>query len=137
MSGATFLDGLLETPEQERDRLGAAPEGSINHGLSKLPVEILVWPQDLVIELPWRQTGRSVHSVVVVPIEYRPDTHPAGEERPLPRRRHAGWWACAVVASDHPDYPVGGHRLSISTAELVRGRRIDLNFVDTALQEAP
>ena len=105
--------------------------------LSKLPVEILVWPQDLIIELPWRQTDRSVHGVVVVPIEYRPDTHPAGEERPLPHRRHSGWWACAVVASDHPDYPVGGHRLSISTAELVRGRRIDLTVTDPTPEEAP
>lgn len=121
--------GYLETAEAERDRLAACPEGSINHELSKLPVTITGPLQDLLIELPWKHTERGEHRrhrVVVVPFEYRGDSRPESEQETLPRRRHAGWWACAVVASDHPSYPVGGYRLSIPTAELVRGRHIDL-----------
>ncbi|MEU6261868.1 hypothetical protein [Saccharopolyspora shandongensis] len=102
------------------------PEGSINHELSKLPVTIQEWPQDLLIELPWQATERSGHRVVVVPIEFRRDSRPEGEEKALLRKRHSGHWACAVVSSDHPSYPVGGRRLSISAAELARGKRIEL-----------
>lgn len=119
--------GFLETPEAEVARLAAAPEGSLNHALSKLPVTITEPLKDLVIELPWAATERgSGHRVVVVPIEDRGESRPAGEEAPLPRRRHESWWTCAVVASDHPSYPVGGHRLSIPEAELVRGTKVDL-----------
>lgn len=123
-----FLEriGFIETEEQERERLAQAPEGSLNHELSKLPVTITGWLQDLLIELPWKATERGEHRVVVVPIEYHGETCPAGEQEQLPRKRHAGWWTCAVVASDHPSYPVGGHRLSIPTAELVRGTQIKL-----------
>lgn len=125
----TFLQkiGFIETPEQERERLAAAPEGSLRHTLSKLQVTIEGWPQDLLIELPWQAAEHgSGHRVVVVPIEFRGDSRPEGEEEPLPRKRHSGWWNCAVVASDHPSYPVGGHRLSISAAELARGKQIEL-----------
>jgi hypothetical protein len=62
----------------------------------------------------------------VVPIEYRGEARTEGEEEPRPRKRHAGWWNCAVVASDRPSYPVGGYRLSIPAAELARGKRIEL-----------
>ncbi|MDO4254331.1 MAG: hypothetical protein Q4C81_04175 [Kocuria sp.] len=123
----TFLEkiGFIETAEQERERLAQSPEGSLNHELSKLPVTIEGWPQDLVIELPWQATERgSGHRVVVVPIEYRGDSRLEGEEEAAPRKRHSGWWACAVVTSDHPSYPVGGHRLSIPSAELARGKQI-------------
>lgn len=116
--------GFLETPEQERERLAQAPEGSLNHQLSQLPVTVDEWPEDLVIELP--STVTSGHRLVVVPIEYRGDGRPEGEAEPLPRKRHSGWWACAVVATEHPDYRVGGHRLSIPAAELARGRKIDI-----------
>ncbi len=124
----TFLTriGFVETPEQERDRLAQSPEGSINHGLSKLPITIPGWPQDLLIRLPWAATERSGHNVVVVPIEFHepvvdPDIEPA-----LPRKLHEGSWTCAVVSSDHPAYPVGGYRLSISAAELARGEQITI-----------
>ena len=125
----SFLEkiGFGETAEQEAQRLAQSPEGSANHELSKLPVTIEQWPQDLLIELPWHATERgSGHRVVVVPIEYRGEARIEGEEEPRPRKRHAGWWNCAVVASDHPSYPVGGYRLSIPAAELARGKRIEL-----------
>lgn len=112
--------GFLETPEQEVARLAEAPAGSINHELSKLPVTIPEWPQDLLIELPWAATERSTQRVVVVPIEYHKDSQ-SDDQRP--RRRHAGSFNCVVVYSEHPSYPVGGYRLSISAAELARGTK--------------
>ena len=68
----SFLEkiGFVETAEQEAQRLAQSPEGSANHELSKLPVTIEQWPQDLLIELPWHATERgSGHRVVVVPRE--------------------------------------------------------------------
>ncbi|GHB88330.1 hypothetical protein GCM10010306_099170 [Streptomyces umbrinus] len=120
--------GFIETAEQEQARLAQAPEGSINHYLSTLPVTIEGWPKDLVVELPWQQprTDQS-YRVVVVPIEFRKDLLPEGvEEEPLPRKRHSGSWTCAVVYSNHPSYLVGGYRIVVPAAELARGRRIDL-----------
>ncbi|MEU9599745.1 hypothetical protein AB0E06_23395 [Streptomyces sp. NPDC048109] len=120
--------GFVETEEQERTRLAQAPEGSLNHYLSTLPVTIDEWPRDLVVELPWEQprTDQS-YRVVVVPIEFRKDLLSEGvEEEPLPRKRHSGSWTCAVVYSNHPSYPVGGYRIVVPAAELARGRRIDL-----------
>lgn len=110
-----------ESPEQEQTRLASAPAGSINHALSQLPVTIAEWPQDKLVELPWaaikRFDGRIV--VVVVPVAYSAD---ATEHSP--RRRFGGAWECVVVHSDHPAYPVGGHRLSIPAAEIARGREV-------------
>lgn len=126
----SFLEkiGFVETPEQEQARLALAPEGSKSHALSQLPVTIEGWPEGLVIELPWAEMGLydEPHCVIVVPVQYHADSRPEGEEQPLPHRRHSGWWDCIVVASDHPSYPVGGHRLSISGAELARGKKIDV-----------
>lgn len=110
-----------ETPEQEIARLAAAPEGSQDHTLSKLPVTIKEWPRGLVIELPWQTIG---HRVTVVPIKYHSSPQPADE---LPRRRHDGSWGCVVVTSDHPSYPVGSFNLTIPAAELARGEKIDLS----------
>ncbi|WP_424862973.1 hypothetical protein [Streptomyces sp. MMS24-I29] len=119
--------GFIETAEQEQARLAQAPEGSINHYLSTMPVTIEGWPKDLVVELPWQQprTDQS-YRVVVVPIEFRKDPPEGVEEEPLPRKRHSGSWTCAVVYSNHPSYPVGGYRIVVPAAELARGRRIDL-----------
>lgn len=118
---------LIETPEAEVARLAAAPEGSKLHALAGLPVTITEWPGDLVIELPWAKTGlaNEPHRVVVVPFKYIPDSR-SESDTALPHRRHAGWWDCIVVASDHPSYPVGGHRLSIPEAELVRGTKLSI-----------
>lgn len=125
-----FLEriGFVETVEQERDRLARAPEGSINHFLSTLSVTILGWPLDLLVELPWvaPRTDKQ-YQVVVVPIEFRRDSLPDGVDgEPLPRRRNPGSWTCAVVSSDHPSYPVGGHRIVVAGAELARGKKISL-----------
>lgn len=125
-----FLErsGFLETEGQERARLAQSLEGSTNYYLSTLPVTIAEWPQDLLVELPWKQSCTiEQRRLVVVPIEYRPDSRPGGvEEEPLPRKRQSGAWNCAVVSSDHPSYPVGGHRIVVSAAEIARGRKIDL-----------
>ncbi|MFC8125468.1 hypothetical protein [Streptomyces sp. NPDC057302] len=121
-------NGFIETEEQEQARLAQAPDGSLNHYLSTLPVTIEEWPKDLLVELPWAppHTGRP-YRVVAVPIEFRGDALPEGvEEEPLPRKRHSGSWTCAVVYSNHPSYPVGGYRIVVPAAELARGRRIDL-----------
>ncbi|MFJ6484230.1 MULTISPECIES: hypothetical protein [unclassified Streptomyces] len=120
--------GCIETEEQERTRLAQADEGSLNHYLSTLPVTIEEWPKDLLVELP-RQQPRThqAYRVVVVPIEFREEALPGGaEEEPLPRKRHSGAWTCAVVFSDDPDHPAGGFRIDVPTAEIVRGRKIDL-----------
>ncbi|WP_203631526.1 hypothetical protein [Streptomyces halstedii] len=120
--------GFIETNEQERARLAQAPEGSLNHYLSTRPVTINEWPKDLLIELPWQQprTDRA-YRVVVVPIEFREDALPKGvEEERLPRKLHSGSWKCAVVFSDHPDYPAGGFRIDVPDAQIARGRKVDL-----------
>ncbi|MFJ6759965.1 hypothetical protein ACIQNK_33710 [Streptomyces sp. NPDC091273] len=120
--------GCIETEEQERTRLAQAPEGSLNHYLSTLPVTIDEWPKDLLVELPWQQPRtHQAYRVVVVPIEFQEEALPEGvEEEPLPRKRHSGAWMCAVVFSDHPDYPAGGFRIDVPAAEIVRGRKVDL-----------
>ncbi|MEV7870103.1 hypothetical protein AB0P17_29345 [Streptomyces sp. NPDC088124] len=120
--------GFIETEEQERARLAQAPEGSLNHYLSTLPVTIEGWPKDLVVELPWPQprTDQS-YRVVVVPIEFRKDALPDGvEEEPVPRKRHSGSWMCAVVFSTHPSCAAGGFRVDVPAAEIARGRKVDL-----------
>ncbi|MDH2390071.1 hypothetical protein QCN29_14975 [Streptomyces sp. HNM0663] len=120
--------GFIETEEQEQSRLAQAPEGSLNHYLSTLPVTIDEWPKDLLVELPWRQPrSDQAYRVVVVPIEFRKDALPESvEEEPLPRKRHAGSWMCAVVFSTHPSYPASGFRIDVPAAEIARGRKIDL-----------
>lgn len=120
--------GCIETEEQERARLAQAPEGSLNHYLSTLPVTIDEWPKDLLVELPGSSRARTrSYRIVVVPIEFREEALPEGvEEEPLPRKRHSGAWMCAVVFSDHPDYPASGFRIDVPAAEIVRGRKVDL-----------
>lgn len=120
--------GFLETEEQERDRLAQAPTGSISQYLSTLPITITGWPKDLLVQLPWEPPRAGAkHTVVVVPIEYRKDPLPEGiDEESLPRKRHPGSWTCAVVFSDHPSYPVGGHRIIIGADELARGTKASI-----------
>ena len=109
---------IYEDPELEVARLAAAPLGSSNHSLSRLPVTIEGYLGDLVVELPTKDERDESFTIIVVPFLRHPDT---SEDRKMPFKRHAGHWDCIVVASDHTSYPVGGHRLSISEAELVRG----------------
>lgn len=110
---------LFEAPEAEVARLAEAPEGSKTHALSLLPVNILGPLDDLMIELPL-EAGWNL-TVVVVPFKRVQRSEEERANREMPFRRHDGWWDCIVIASDHPSYPVGGHRLSIPEAELVRG----------------
>jgi hypothetical protein len=107
---------LFEEPEAEVARLAAAREGSTTHALSKLPVNIEGWLEDLMIELP--TIDDSNRTMIVVPFRY----HQPSGERPFPRRRHDGSWDVIVVASNDERYKVGGHRLCVSEAELVRGQ---------------
>ncbi|MEU6261827.1 hypothetical protein [Saccharopolyspora shandongensis] len=118
--------GFIETEEQERARLAQAPTGSISHYLSTLPITIKEWPQDLLVQLPWEppRSGKQ-YTVVVVPLEYRKDPLPEGvDEKSLPRKLNPGSWRCAVVSSDHPSYPVGGHRIIVGTDEIARGNKV-------------
>lgn len=109
---------LIETPEAEVARLAAANEGSINHELSKLQVNIRGSLLDLMIEVP-HLNGRFDHTtIIVVPFHFHADQPKDGD---LPLQRHSGSWDCIVVASNDARYPVGGHRMNFSTAELVRG----------------
>ncbi|MEU7156054.1 hypothetical protein AB0A98_06365 [Streptomyces chrestomyceticus] len=121
--------GFIETEDQERARLAQAPEDSLNHYLSTLPVTIDEWPKDLLVRLPWQPPRTDqAYRVIVVPIDFRKDALPEGvEEEPLPRKRHSGSWMCAVVFSDHPSYPAGGFRIDVTATEIARGRKIDLS----------
>jgi len=110
---------FFEDPELEVARLANAPEGSLNHALSKLPVNIEEDLLDLMIELP-QVPGRERTTMIVVPFHFSKDS---SQNEHLPFKRHTGWWDCIVVASNDPVYPQGGHRLSIPAAELVRGKK--------------
>lgn len=119
-----------ETPEAEAARLAEAPEGSTNHALSSMPVNIHGNIRDLMIELP-QLAGDPEHSIVVVPFDsYR---YNGENEPPLPRRRYNSGWHCIVIASDHPSYPVGGHRVCLPEYQLRRGTQRTLR---SAIEEA-
>ena len=109
---------FLETPDAEALRLAESPEGSTNHALSQLPVNIKGSLQDLLIELP--DLDGDGRKLVVVPTEsHRIGTHEYNNGEP--RRRYQTTWTCIVVASTHPSYPVGGWRVSFPEYQLVRG----------------
>lgn len=123
------VSDLFEAPEEEVARLAAAPEGSISHSLARLPVNILGYLRDQIIQLPWRDArvhGENYH-VAVVPITAHKERRDP-EERPW--RLHTGYWDCVIVASDHPKYPVGGHRICVGTDELVRGKLVEIPLQD-------
>lgn len=111
---------LFEDPAVEVARLAAAPAGSTNHALSKLPVNIQGNLQDLMIQLPdLGDDLPSFREMVVVPFEAY--SHSKGKERVFPMKRYDTSWTCIVVMSTHPSYPVGGHRIIVPEAQLVRG----------------
>lgn len=115
----------FETHEAEAARLAQAPVGSTNHALSQMPVNIHPHIQDLMIELP-SFIGDPKHTIVVVPF----DSHHYGSQADstLPRRRYNRSWDCIVVASNHPQVPVGGHRISLPEYQLVRGTQRTLEI---------
>lgn len=60
-----------------------------------------------------------------MPFVYRPasreedaEGNEVEREKPL---RHDGSFGCIIVESGDPRYPVGGHRIDVSHAELRRG----------------
>ena len=109
----------FETPEAEVARMAQSPVGSANHALSQMPVNIHQYVKDQLIELP-NLRGDQVFTIVVVPIEGHRVTPQDSE---LPLKRYLSAWTCVVVASDHPSYPIGGHRVSIPEHQLVRGTK--------------
>jgi hypothetical protein len=116
-----MFKNLFEAPEAEAARLALSPVGSINHDLSVLPVNIDVYVEGLLIQMP-RLRDEDKHTMIVVPfqaIKLSESEIAAQQERP--HKRHTGGWYCIVVASDHPSYPVGGHRICVPEAQLVRG----------------
>jgi len=119
-----------ETPEAEAARLAEAPEGSTNHALSSMTVNIHGNIQDLMIEVP-HLTGDPKHTIVVVP--FQSHHYGAPEDAAQPRRRYNRSWDCIVVASDHPSYPVGGYRISMPEYQLRRGTQRTLR---SAIEEA-
>ena len=122
----TFVSSkVFETEEQESARLAQSPPGSINHALSKLPVNIKQYPKDLVIQLPWTREEPQHYIMVVVPIEHTPQREGYGE----PIRVHSGWWTCAVVYSSHESYGPGGHRIVVGADELARGALLNIQHV--------
>lgn len=115
----SLLDRFFEPREAEIARLASAPERSINHQLSKLPVNIQGWIQDQLIVMPnVALDPDSYRRIVVVPMTFHPGDK---QDEALPRRRNTGSWDCIVVASQDERYPVGGHRICVPEAQLVRG----------------
>ena len=110
---------LFEEPELEVARLAKSPVSSINHSLSLLPVNITGYVQDLMIQMP-RLNEDDQYTIILVPFERYKDND-IDKISVQPIKRHRGYWRCIVVASDNPSYPVGGHRLAVSEAQLVRG----------------
>lgn len=93
---------LMEHEAAARQKyLEDCPEGSINHQLSKLPVQIREYPLGFIVLLP--RTGLAV----------------------VPYKNNGHSWACIVVKGNRV-YPVGGYDLSISADEIERGERIEL-----------
>lgn len=119
-----MFKNLIESDEAEAARLAKAPVGSKSRALSMLPVNIREWPRGMVIELPW-EDGKHI---VVVPYRYdKVSAEPKGSDDELSRAepvRQDGYWAVIVVESNQPSYSVGGHDLSVSFAEIRRGKRV-------------
>lgn len=125
---------FFETDAEETSRLAQAPVGSIDHGLSLLPVTNAHPDEYHLVELPWTQLhpcsgntgGRKhecdgSHRVVVLPVKYSRGN--SGNSLP---RLHDDHWGCRIVASDHPSYPVGGYDIHVSKSELRRGRVLEV-----------
>jgi hypothetical protein len=131
----------FETAEAEAARLAEAPEGSTNHALSSMPVNIISITDGMLIQVPaFADEDPTTHSYVVIPITAHPLTRWIEPEMdPLPRRRYNRSWDCIVVASNHPRVPVGGHRVNIPEYQLVRGtlRTLTLPGDPAPLEERP
>ena len=107
----------FESDEQETARLAAAPEGSRNHDLSKLPV---VTPH--VIRAEPLRLALFPDNVVVVPLTYHRSISRRVNDEGL--REWDGTWDVMVIASDNPATGVGSHDLSIPLSQLRRSPRV-------------
>lgn len=113
-----------ETEEQETARLADSTTGSKNHTLSKLPVTMREHPLKLLVKLP--SEAWADHHVIVFVKEPRGNGMYFTDDG---LRKRTMSYICSVVASDHPDYPIGGYDLDIPVVELRRGTRIELDPV--------
>ncbi|MDP9903198.1 hypothetical protein [Arthrobacter bambusae] len=128
MAVKSFMDRITETSEEERARLAKSPPGSMNHGLSQLPVNVLQDLEGAVVKLPRVPDVNGTlqeHSIIVAPVKVSRSGEAERQARETrgekPHPLYDGWWECIVVASNDPRYPVGGYRVSIPEAELRRG----------------
>ncbi|MBP2527476.1 hypothetical protein [Rhodococcus sp. PvP104] len=125
---------LFESDAEEASRLAQAPIGSIDHGLSLLPVTLPYPARHHLIELPARKVHKAPgrnggghpdcaadYRIVVLPVT----RHPGPTDSCVPSC-HDSSWDCRIVASDHPSYPVGGEDICCSESELRRGRIIEI-----------
>lgn len=117
-----FTGIRFESAADEAARLAQAPAGSTHARLAPLPVTIEHPSRGMVVELPWAamRPESEKHRIVVMLDHPRPCP---GHRYQQPFR-HDGSWSCTVVASTHDAYPVGGHDLVVSEAEIRRGRLI-------------
>lgn len=133
------LSGMIETEKEEQARLAQTPVGSRSYGLSQLPANILrntgSGLEGMLIELPRLPLADgSVPEgrIVVVPVKIENTVRREGAKM----HRNDGYWTCVVVASTVSSYPVGGYKLSVPEAELVRGTRIAPEEILRIAQEA-
>ena len=116
-----ITDSIMESEQEEVERLAQAPERSLLRHLSTLPVNIRGDLRGRIIEVPEKDGGR----IVVVPFDTSGSAGRRSDDR---LQRHGLWWKVAVVHSDHLSYPVGGHHLVMPEAELVRGHIVGLDL---------
>lgn len=100
-----------DADEAELELLMAATDGSRFRQLADMPVTLREWPRGVPILLPPHSDDDN-KVVVVVPVEARG----ASVE--------TKWWNCIVVHSTDDRYPVGGHDVIVSAAEIRRGRKV-------------
>lgn len=117
---------FFETDAEETARLAAAPEGSINHELSSLPIRNRFIDKGMLLTLP--ALNGNTHTITVAVVSNKGSFTPSPEAREARKfpYQHNNMFHCMVVASDHPSYPVGGHDLACSEAELRRAKPVSL-----------
>lgn len=118
---------LFETPEAEQARLAQDPLGSLNNGLSQLPVTIHEDVEAKLIllpNIPFIDGTMPDEQLVVIPVEKRPRSNNRTDGGQI--KRHNGSWNCIIVFSTDERYPVDGWQIVVPEARLVRGRLVKL-----------
>lgn len=125
MAFTDLLSRLVETDQEETERLSQAQPTSINGMLAQLPVTMREHPQGKPVLLP--RLGANKRTMVVLPTTFhRSSSHEARKARGE-KSLHDGVWYCVVIQSDDPHYPVGGYDIVVSQSELRRGRLVQLS----------